>query len=228
MIVVAAGKGSRLRSKVDKPYVRLGGKPLLMHSLEVFQNSQDVTHIVLVAHSSRVATCRKTLMGKKFLSKIVNVVAGGKTRQDSVFAGLSALHPDCDTVLVHDAARPFVNHAMIKALIACAAKGMGAVVGMPVSQTIKKVDSHGMVMETPPRKNLWEIQTPQAFPRALLMRAHGYARCEGIEATDDAALVECIGKKVKVIPGAAENFKITRKEDLLLAEILLRNRRRVQ
>lgn len=222
VIVVAAGRGTRLKSKTDKPYVRLGGKPLICHSLEVLQGCGLVREIIVVVHPGRVASVTKGLLRRQAFPKIRAVVAGGETRQQSVMAGLQAVSPGIEIVVVHDAARPFITAAMIRDVIACARRGFGATVGMPAAQTIKRVDKDGLVLETPPRETLREIQTPQAFPKRLLWKAHQAAILGGIKATDDAGLVEQIGGRVKVVPGSPRNFKVTTQEDLLLASLLLK------
>ena len=222
VIVVAAGKGERLGAKLEKPYVRLGDRPLLCHCLGVFQPSRVVGEIVLVVHPKRVEDCREGLLRKFSFPKVRIVVAGGQSRQESVARGLAALAPQTRIVVVHDAARPFVSHAMLVRVVRWAKRGFGATVGIPVAQTIKKISADRLVLETPPRELLWEIQTPQAFPRPLIERAHKVARRTKAHATDDAGLVERVGGKVKVILGSPRNLKITNREDLLLAQLLLR------
>ncbi len=217
--------GGKDRRLAEKPYLILGGKPLLWHSLAAFQRSGLIREIVLVAHPSRVRACRETLLPAFRLGKVKAVVAGGKTRQESVRAGLAALSGGIDTVAVHDAARPFVDEAMIREVLRVAAKGLGATTGLPATQTIKKVDKAGTVLETPPREMLWEIQTPQAFPRALLQVAHEAAAAAGIVGTDDASLVERLGKTVMVVKGSPANFKVTHAEDLMRAEWMMNNRK---
>ncbi len=220
VIVVAAGVGKRLGGAVEKPYVLLGGRPLIWHCLSALQKCGEVREIVLVLREGCVNQFRKKWQRRFSFSKIRAIVPGGKTRQASVAAGLKVLSGEAPIVVVHDAARPFITAAMVRAVAGVAAEGLGATVGVPVTQTIKKVDDAGHVVNTPARKGLWEIQTPQAFPRALLEAAHQAALRDGIETTDDAGLVERHGAKVRVILGSRANLKITTPVDLLLAQML--------
>jgi len=147
---------------------------------------------------------------------------GGKERQDSVMHGLQKLEADSAVVLVHDGVRPFVTHDMIKESVSCAKKGECVAVGVPIKDTIKQVNEHGVVAKTLERSRLWAIQTPQAFPAAVLKRAYDEAAAKRIYGTDDATLVERAGVPVRVIMGNYENIKITTPEDLVIAEEILK------
>jgi 2-C-methyl-D-erythritol 4-phosphate cytidylyltransferase len=151
--------------------------------------------------------------------------AGGARRQDSVRLGLERLDPDCEIVVVHDAVRPLVSPALIDRLAEAADRDGAAVAGLPVTDTIKIVAPGRRVRSTPARDSLWAVQTPQAFRVALLREAHARGKKDGVEATDDAMLVERLGKTVAVLEGDPSNIKITTPEDLLLAEALLREGR---
>jgi 2-C-methyl-D-erythritol 4-phosphate cytidylyltransferase len=151
--------------------------------------------------------------------------SGGPRRQDSVREGLKRVDEDCEIVIVHDAARPFVSPLLIDRCVAAARTEGAVVVGIPVRDTIKIVSSSRRVESTPPRDFLWEIQTPQAFRAEILREAHRSAERDGIEATDDAMLVERLGQSVTVLEGDRSNIKITTPEDLLLAEVLIREGR---
>ena len=146
------------------------------------------------------------------------LVAGGNSRAASVRAALEAL-PDVDVVLVHDAARPLVTHAIIDRCLGAVGTGRGAVAGLPASDTLKQVDDDGRVLATPDRSRIWHAQTPQAFPAELLRRA--YAAWDGREVTDDGALVEMAGGTVVMVEGSTTNLKVTRPEDLVVAEAFL-------
>jgi 2-C-methyl-D-erythritol 4-phosphate cytidylyltransferase len=184
---------------------------LLFHAVEHLRAAAGIETIVVAVP----AGCEESVAAE--LSVIT--VTGGATRQDSVRAALSALPSEADIVLVHDAARPLAPVTLIEAVAAAVRAGAAAVVpGLPVDDTVKRVDSTGWVIETPPRALLRAIQTPQGFTRELLERAH---QLPGSEATDDAALVELLGEPVLVIPGSPDAFKITRPEDLARAEALL-------
>jgi 2-C-methyl-D-erythritol 4-phosphate cytidylyltransferase len=184
---------------------------LLFHAVERLRAATGVETIVVAVP----AGCEKSIAAE--LS--VMTVTGGATRQESVRAALKALPPEADIVLVHDAARPLAPVALIEAVAAAVRAGAAAVVpGLPVDDTVKRIDSAGRVVETPPRDFLRAIQTPQGFTRELLERAH---QLDAPEATDDAALVELLGEPVLVIAGSAEAFKITRPQDLARAEAQL-------
>ncbi len=149
----------------------------------------------------------------------VKIVAGGAERGDSVWNGLAALAPDVGTVLVHDGARPFVTADVITRVLE-AARGGGAIAAVPVADTLKRVQADRWITETVERATLWQAQTPQGFPRRLLLRAYGRARTEGRSGTDEAELVERLGASVRVVLGSPTNVKITRPEDFPLAEAL--------
>jgi 2-C-methyl-D-erythritol 4-phosphate cytidylyltransferase len=184
---------------------------LLFHAVERLRAAAIVDLIVVAVP----AGCEESVAAE--LS--VLTVTGGATRQDSVRAALMALPPETDIVLVHDAARPLAPVELIEAVAAAVRAGAPAVVpGLPVDDTVKRIDSHARVVETPPRRFLRAIQTPQGFTRELLERAH---QLQAPEATDDAGLVELLGEPVLVIPGSPDAFKITRPEDLARAEARL-------
>ncbi len=210
---------------VPKPLLSLAGRPLILHTLSRFAASQ-ARKVILVVPEKERRKFESLVQGNRDLSGIECVLqAGGRRRQDSVNEGLKRVDEDCEIVVVHDAARPLVTPALIDRSIEAARKEGAAVVGVPVKDTIKFVSPKHRVESTPPRDSLWEIQTPQAFRVEILREAHRRAEREGIEATDDAMLVERLGRSVFVLEGDRSNFKITTPEDLLLAEALLRERR---
>ncbi len=214
VIVVAAGKGSRLKAKLPKALVLLKRKPLVSWSLGVFERCSLIDGIVLVGHKSYLKEFRKVADGFK---KIKVVVAGGVKRADSVALGLAVLDKDTSIVLVHDAARPLIDEASVKRLLEVLKSYQAAVLAVPVKPTIKKINIKNMcVEETLPRHLLWEVQTPQGFDRQTLVRAHQQRIKE--EATDDAMLVEIMGIRVKVVMGHQRNIKVTTAEDLSIAE----------
>ena len=149
------------------------------------------------------------------------MVAGGATRGASVAAAVAALPPGVDVVLVHDGARPLVTRGLVERCLSAAAAGRAVVAGVPAVDTLKEVDARGRVVRTPPRGRYWHAQTPQAFPRPLLERAYRRARENGVEGTDDASLVELLGGEIEMVDGSPRNLKVTRPEDLVLAERLL-------
>ena len=190
-----------------KAYLRLGGRPLYEHSLAVFRSMKEVSQVVLVVPRGRKEG-----------------VPGGERRQDSVLQGLAHVERDADVVLVHDSARPFVRPDLVRRVIQGALAHGAAVPGVAVRDTLKRMDSAGHIEATIERKGLWAAQTPQGFRSGVLEAA--YAAGHGVEdATDDAQIVERAGRKVAVVEGDPENFKITSKSDLDLADVYLRRRR---
>ena len=220
VVLVAAGQGTRLGAGVPKQYLPLGGVPMLLRAVRPFTTHPEVAHTVVVLPAADAASPPPWLAA--VLGGTLTVTAGGAERSDSVAAGLAALPAACTVVLVHDAARPFVEHALITAVAAVARRGEGAVPAIPVGDTLQEVapDSGGRIVRTVPRAGLYRAQTPQGFPRRVLEQAHAQAT-HGGPATDDAQLVEQAGVPVRVVAGSARNFKITTEDDLLIAERLL-------
>ncbi|MBP1996453.1 2-C-methyl-D-erythritol 4-phosphate cytidylyltransferase [Paenibacillus eucommiae] len=222
VIIVAAGKGSRMRSEESKQYMQLGGRPILVHTLQLFQNIQQIGSIVLVVGEADLERCSQYITEYAF-TKVKHVLAGGKERQDSVYKGLGALSGETEWVLVHDGVRPFVAPEQV---LSCWHKAMqeeAAVLAVPVKDTIKIVDEAGQIQSTPDRRSLWAIQTPQAFRFSLLLEAHERANVDGFVGTDDAMLVERMGVPVHVVEGDYYNIKITTPEDLPWGEWIAKN-----
>jgi 2-C-methyl-D-erythritol 4-phosphate cytidylyltransferase len=203
-----------------KPFLELAGRPVLVHALLPFLADARVVAIAVALSGEDAAHPPGWLTT---LDARVRVVQGGDTRTASVAAALAALPADVDVIAVHDAARPLVASAVVSACIDLAGTGVGAVAGCPAVDTIKHVDDSGRIVATPDRSGIWQAQTPQAFPAALLRRA--YAAAEGV-ATDDAALVERVGGEVRMIDAGPHNLKVTRSGDLALAEAVLAARGR--
>ena len=219
-IVAAAGKGERLKSKVRKPFVALGKEPILLHALRVLDNSNLIGEIIVVAHQADLPKAR-LLIKKAKLKKFKEIVAGGKRRMDSVKNGLAAISEDADYVIIHDGCRPFIDNKMISSVLDAAGVFGAAIAGVPVKPTIKEVEKGNFVAATLKREALVDVQTPQAFRKDILLRAYDRAFVEGAIATDDAALVERLGIKVKVVDGSYRNIKITTPEDLRYAKMLM-------
>jgi 2-C-methyl-D-erythritol 4-phosphate cytidylyltransferase len=214
VIVVAAGAGSRLKAKLPKALVSLKRTPMVAWSLGVFERCSLIDGIVVVGHKNYLYEFKK-ISGR--FKKVKVVVAGGVKRADSVRLGLASIDNDTSIVLVHDAARPLIDEASIKRLLASLKSYQGAILAVPVKPTIKKVNAKSLcVEETLPRHLLWEVQTPQGFHREILVKAHQQKTKE--EATDDAMLVEKMGVRVKVVMGHPQNIKVTTQEDLHIAE----------
>jgi 2-C-methyl-D-erythritol 4-phosphate cytidylyltransferase len=214
VVVPAAGRGERLGPGVPKALRLLAGRSLLAHAVERLQRADLVDLVVVAVPDGEQDRVAKELG--------VRAVIGGPDRRASVAAALAALPVDVDVVLVHDAARPLAPSVLVDRIAAAVLAGAPAVVpGVPVTDTIKRVDPDGRVLETPVRSTLRAIQTPQGFRRNLLERAHRLPDSGDAAVTDDAGLVELLGEPVLVVPGAEDAFKVTRPADLGRAEALL-------
>ena len=222
-IVLAAGSGKRMNSKVHKQYLIIQDRPVLYYSLKAFEDSA-VDEIVLVVGKGEEEFCRREIVDKYGISKVKAIVEGGKERYHSVFEGLKQTS-DADYVLIHDGARPFVNQDIIRRCMQEVQKYQACVVGMPVKDTIKIADEEGYAKQTPDRKNVWMIQTPQTFSYALIYEAYEeMLKTEDAAITDDAMVLERTkGKKSKLIEGSYRNIKITTPEDLLIANVYLQH-----
>lgn len=207
-----------------KPYLELLDKPILTHTVGVFDRSAVVDAIFVIVSETDFDACRSAVIEPYNFQKVAGLVAGGETRQDSVFNGLKALPPDTDFVVVHDGVRPFVTDEMIFTCLEAAADWGAAVAAVPVKDTIKITDRSEFVVDTPDRNQLWAVQTPQVFRVDLLLEAHQHAHRKRIQLTDDAALVEQLGFKVKCVMGSYSNLKITTPEDLVVAKALVNTR----
>lgn len=222
-IVLAAGSGKRMNSQVHKQYLIIQDRPVLYYSLKEFEDSA-VDEIVLVVGKGEEEFCRREIVDKYGISKVKAIVEGGKERYHSVFEGLKQTS-DADYVLIHDGARPFVNQDIIRRCMQEVQKYQACVVGMPVKDTIKIADEEGYAKQTPDRKNVWMIQTPQTFSYALIYEVYEeMLKTEDTAITDDAMVLERIkGKKSKLIEGSYRNIKITTPEDLLIANVYLQH-----
>jgi 2-C-methyl-D-erythritol 4-phosphate cytidylyltransferase len=220
-IVVAAGQGVRFGSDTPKQFQLIHGIPVVLRAVQPFLAHPDVCQVIVVLPPAAAAQPPDFLTTLRGLS----IVAGGMHRGDSVRAGLDALGAESRVVLVHDGARPFVDHDVIAEVISYARKGESAVAAIPLSDTLKEASRHepSRVLRTRPRARLWRAQTPQGFPRRILEQAHQRAVRLGRRATDDAALVEALGLPVRLVPDSNRNLKITTAEDLAMAELLTRD-----
>jgi 2-C-methyl-D-erythritol 4-phosphate cytidylyltransferase len=216
VILPAAGRSSRFKDKnYKKPYAPLANRAVWLHSAERFLNRDDVVQVILV-----IATEDRDEFNFKFASNVailgIDVVEGGAERADSIEAALAAVKPEADFVCLHDAARPCLADVWINQVFEEAQRSKAAILAVPVSSTLKRVGSNKQVEETVPREGIYEAQTPQVFARELLLEA--YAKRDGFAATDDAQLVERLGKPVTIVPGSPMNIKITTRDDLRFAE----------
>ncbi len=224
VIIAAAGMSNRMGSKINKQFLAIGNKPILAHSIDKFERCKYVDEIILVAKEEEVEYCRKEIVRRYGFKKVINIVKGGKERQDSVYNGLLAVNEKADIVLTHDGARPFVKIESIENGIKGVIDHGACVIGVPVKDTIKVVTPSNVVHHTPKRSLLWAAQTPQCFWMSLLKKGYEMANQEGIIGTDDSSLVEKIGQPIKMIMGSYDNIKITTPEDLIIAESLLKDK----
>jgi 2-C-methyl-D-erythritol 4-phosphate cytidylyltransferase len=206
-----------------KQYLRLGAAPILVATLRALGRARSLRGIVVAVPAAQVTATRR-LLSRARVPKVLDVVAGGADRQESVWRGLQRVPDDARIVIVHDAVRPFITAELVER-VRVAAAGGAATCGMPVRDTVKRV-ADGAVAATVERAGLWLTQTPQAFTRALLWEAHDKARRDGFAGTDDAVLVERLGMPVAMVTGLAQNLKITTPEDLRTARAWVRPRRR--
>ena len=221
-IVLAAGQGKRMGTKVQKQYLEISGKPVLFYSLDTFQKSDIIDDIILVVGENQEEYCQKEIVEKFHITKVRKIVTGGAERYHSVWNGLKQIEGD-GYVFIHDGARPFVTAEILLRAYETVQKEKACVVGMPVKDTIKIADEEGFAKETPNRSRVWMVQTPQVFETFLIKNAYSLLmEQETIQVTDDAMVVETmLQKKVKLVEGSYENIKITTPEDLKIAEVFL-------
>jgi 2-C-methyl-D-erythritol 4-phosphate cytidylyltransferase / 2-C-methyl-D-erythritol 2,4-cyclodiphosphate synthase len=216
-IIPAGGTGSRMGLAIPKQYCDLAGIPVLIHTLRAFEQS-PVDAVIVVSPAAYLQSTQE-LIDRFGITKVQKVVAGGRLRQDSVRAGLAAAAPQTELVVVHDGARPLVSPELIKACIDEARRTGAAMAAIPVKDTLKAVAADNTILHTVDRQGLWQAQTPQAVRAALLRQA--FAEADGFVGTDEASLLERRGIRVSIVEGSERNLKITRPEDLLVAEALL-------
>ena len=238
-IVLAAGSGLRFKSKTPKPLVKINSQPIIIYCLATLSKHSDISDIIVVVNA-RSARDIVNKIRQYRITKINRIVEGGLRRQDSLGNGLKAMDRRTELVLIHDGARPFIDRETVSSVIKEASHSGAAIVGVPVKPTIKRVTrslprfrsglpsvarhqvtSNVLVKETLDRRYLWEIQTPQVFKKDLILEA--YSKFGKTEVTDDASLVEKLGKRVKIVRGCYSNIKITTPEDLIIAEAILNN-----
>ena len=217
----AAGEGKRMGQALSKPYLLIGGKPILSYTLDTLSRSDEIEEIIVVTRAGEIDFCKNNVVKQFNFSKVTAVVAGGEKRQDSVYRGLMSIKKEVDFVLIHDGVRPFLTQGLLKEVIKCAAQFKNAITAIPVRDTLKRVDKKGCVGETISRDSIWHIQTPQVFEYCQIMEAYKEAFKNNFYGTDDAGLVERCGYPVKVVVGTPQNIKITMPEDLTMAEAIL-------
>lgn len=219
VIIPAAGFGKRMGGGTAKQFLPLRGEPVLVHTVRLFSACPLVDEVVIAAHDIPTTT---DLVGP--MPKVTRIVEGGKERQDSVWAGLQAVHARPRIVAVHDAVRPLLPPALLAQVLRAAADHPAQVLAAPVKDTIKSAGPDGYVTQTLERSTLWAVQTPQVFWAELLLQAHRQAQADQFLGTDEASLVERIGVPVRIHPSTHENIKITTPEDFLIAEAILARR----
>lgn len=218
-IIMAAGKGKRMKSDINKQFILLKDRPILAYTIDKFQKSQSIDEIIIVAASDEIDFCRNEIVYKYGFNKVKKIVCGGKERQNSVMNGLMAA-TESDIVLIHDGARPFVDDRIISDGIKYAEIYGGAACGMAPKDTIKVRSNEGFSEKTLDRSRLFCVQTPQCFRYEDILKAHVYAKEKNIPATDDTMVFEMLGNKVYLYEGSYNNIKITTPEDLYSAEKL--------
>ncbi len=217
-IVLAAGQGKRMGTRVQKQYLEIKGKPVLYYSLQAFEQSPLIDDIILVVGDNQKEYCQEEIVSKYHFQKVKKIVSGGKERYHSVWNGLQEVQGE-GYVFIHDGARPFVDEDMLQRVYQEVQIHKSCVVGMPVKDTIKIADRDGFVDDTPERSLTWMIQTPQVFEISLVKEAYDkFMQKPHLQVTDDAMVVEqMLGGKVKLVEGSYRNIKITTPEDLQIA-----------
>ena len=213
-----------MNMNVSKQYLEICGIPVIARTLQVFEDCRSIDEIILVVNEQDILYCKQHIIDEFRFEKVGKIVAGGSSRQASVYNGLREVDQRCEIVSIHDGARPFVDEEIISRSIQAACEYGASCVAVQVKDTIKMADDEGFVMETLNRSVLWSIQTPQTFKYQLILDAHCKALEDGFSGTDDAVLVERLGHRLKLVMGSYENIKITTKEDLAIAESIVMKR----
>ena len=219
-IIMAAGKGSRMGQRVNKQYLEIKNKPILYYTLRAFSQCNCIDEIIVVVAEGEMDYCKQEIINKYNFLKVKHVVVGGKERQHSVLNGLKAV-TNCEIVIIHDGARPFINESIIRNAALYANLYGATACGVRPKDTIKMVDSSGFSMKTPDREMLFCVQTPQAFKYDLILKCHKKISEEGAYVTDDTMVVERYGNKVYLYEGSYSNIKITTPEDLEIGRVIL-------
>jgi 2-C-methyl-D-erythritol 4-phosphate cytidylyltransferase len=225
-IVPAAGAGERMGTGRKKPYLLLNNRPLLYYSLAALDNIPSIAQIIVAVYPGEERICQQEVTEKFHFKKSIQIIPGGKSRQESVSRLLERVPEDTNLVLIHDGARPLITPELLKQAIAETIVWKATVLAVPVKDTIKSANDTLQIEKTLSREQLWATQTPQTFERSVIWEAHQRASQEGFIGTDDAALVERMGVRVKIIMGSYDNIKITTPEDLIVAEAILKNRKK--
>jgi 2-C-methyl-D-erythritol 4-phosphate cytidylyltransferase len=220
-IILAGGAGKRMGAATNKQFLLIGNKPIIVHTLQTFEDCRSVDGIYLVVNQKDLPLIQEEILETYRFNKVMKVVIGGRLRQDSVRNGLEAIEKPCDIVVIHDGARPFIAPAFIEKGIFLMEMFDAVIPALPVKDTVKVVSKEGFVSKTLERNSLWHVQTPQTFKYELIMKAYRDGMAKKLYGYDDATFIEHLGKKVKVIEGSPYNIKITTPEDLIIAQGLL-------
>lgn len=220
-VIAASGLGVRMQAELPKQFLDLAGKPLLYWTISCFERCRLIDEIILVVPEEYLAYTSQAIVDKFAFKKIHKITTGGKTRQESVFAGLTACPRATDNVAIHDGVRPFVRDTLIDALFESVNPNQAAIPAVKAKETVKIVDNQ-MLAKTLSRDNIYLAQTPQVFYYPAILEIHQKAAEQEFEATDDAMLAEQYGLDVKVIEGHYDNIKITTPEDMVLAKEILK------
>jgi 2-C-methyl-D-erythritol 4-phosphate cytidylyltransferase len=220
-IIVAGGKGSRMGQDINKQYIKVNGKEILLRTLEIFNSISKIDEIILVVPYCDIEFCREHIVEKNNIHKVSKIVQGGSERQESVHNGLLNCKSGTEIVVIHDGARPFVTEEIVEGNITCAREFDACTTAVPAKDTIKIVGEDMFSIGTPDRKSLFAVQTPQSFRYDLILKAHQNAKENNIIATDDTMLIEKLGFPVRILEGSYSNIKITTPEDLIFAEAII-------
>lgn len=220
-IVLAGGAGKRMGAPTSKQFILLDNRPILVHTLQVFEECRPVDGIYLVVNHKDLPLIQEEVLEQYRFNKVMKLVIGGRLRQDSVRNGIEAIDEPCDIVIIHDAARPFVSPSFVEKSIFLMEMYDAIIPALPVKDTIKVVSKEGFVVKTLERDALWNIQTPQTFKYDLISKAYREGMAKKLFGYDDSTFLEYMGKKVKVIEGSPYNIKITTPEDLVIARGIL-------
>ncbi|MDR2017496.1 MAG: 2-C-methyl-D-erythritol 4-phosphate cytidylyltransferase [Syntrophobacterales bacterium] len=220
-IILAGGAGRRMGASTNKQFLLLDNKPIIVHTLQAFEECRSVDGIYLVVNQKGLATIQEEILETYRFNKLMKIVIGGRLRQDSVRNGLEAINTHCDIVVIHDGVRPFVSPSFIEKEIYLMEMFDAIIPVIPVKDTIKAISKEGFVVKTLERDSLWHVQTPQAFKYEVIAKAYKDGMAKKLYGYDDATFLEATGKKVKVIEGSPYNIKITTPEDLVFARSIL-------
>ncbi len=221
-VIAAGGKGTRMGADKNKVFLELCGKEIILHTIEAFEKNTNIDEIIVVTGSDDIKAANE-LKSKHNMSKLKTIAEGGKTRQESVYNGLKAASGD--VILIHDGARALVSDNEINEVIKNVKIHGAAAVGVMSKDTLKEITADGFIKGTVDRNQTYQIQTPQGFMRDIILNAHNEAIKNGLDKTDDCALVEEMGIRIKICEGSYENIKITTPEDILIAEKILEKRK---